>query len=187
MSRYTELLGIQKRAASNPLSASERDIISKDVAKAAFRRSLEKDTARHIIGGGVAKGLVHGSTVAALLGLTYGAAHAGEKAYGLLSERVRLKKLLERNPDLKDKSPKDVKEMFKIIHDYSPSLTKHPAVAGSFVRRALEVKDIGVAPASIKELADIHGSIGKGHAERGRFTGALRSMQIVSPTKLGED
>jgi hypothetical protein len=100
------------------------------------------------------------STVAAGIGAGgYLAARGTSALYSKMTERKRFNKMLEKNPDLKAYPKEEVQEFFTIVHDYSPELTKSPLVAGAFVRKNMEYKDLGVSPASIKELVDISKNI----------------------------
>jgi hypothetical protein len=128
--------------------------------------------------------------MAALAGaglVTGGAIGAGayESIRSKLAEGNRFRAMLKDNPDLRDKPEKDVKKMFDIVHDISPDLTKSPVVAGAFVRKAMEYKDVGVAPASVKELADINLSIAKARGEKGGYGGLLRNVALASTSHFG--
>ncbi len=116
-----------------------------------------------------------------------GAAGAGlyESIRSKLSEGRRFKAMLKENPDLRDKPERDVKKMFNIVHDISPDLTRSPVVAGAFVRKAMEYKDVGVAPASVKELADINLALAKARGEKGGYGGLLRNVALTSASHLG--
>lgn len=113
---------------------------------------------------------------AAVLAGTALATRGIEAIHHRVTQGPRFRRMLNENPDLKGKKEKDVRQMFEIIHQMSPELTKHPVVAGAFVRKAMEYKDVGVSPASVKELVDINLNIAKARGEKGQFGGMLRTM-----------
>jgi len=129
-----------------------------------------------------------GLAAAAGAGLVTGGALAAggyEALRSRLSSGGRFRAMLKDNPDLRDKPEKDVKKMFDIVHDVSPDLTKSPVVAGAFVRKAMEYKDVGVAPASVKELADINLAISKARGDKGDYGGLLRNVALASTSHFG--
>lgn len=150
------------------------------VKAAAPSTALKKFVFKDAITKGV--GLAAGG---ALIGTGIAAAASGYDAlHRGISSSSRFKAMMKRNPDLKDKPVEDVREMFDIVHDYSPDLTRSPAVAGAFVRRALEYKDVGVAPASVKELADINLSLSKAKGEKGGYSGLLRNVGMTAAGRM---
>lgn len=116
-------------------------------------------------------------------GATAGAAAVATGASALhrgLTSGSRFKAMLKSNPDLRAMPEKDVREVFDIVHEYAPDLTKHPSVSGSFVRKAIEYKDVGVSPASVKELVDIQGARSKSHSYP-TYPGMLRGLAQHAP------
>ena len=137
--------------------------------KLAFAKSLT-------LKGVGSKALTYGGIGAAFTAGGAMAASAYESLSKELTRRTRFNAMLAKNPDLRKMNKEHVKDMFDIVHEYSSDLTKSPAVSGAFVRKAMDFRDVGVAPSSIKELVDINASLAKGRGEKGHFGGALRGL-----------
>lgn len=61
--------------------------------------------------------------------------------------------VLKENPDLRAKySEQELRKMFNTVKTFSPEITKSPIVAGAVIRNAMEYKDVGLSPATIKDL-----------------------------------
>jgi len=153
------------------------DIAKKNLEKRAGAKMAVANAAGKGIG---RRALEYMGFGAAVMAGGAGAAAGYDKLHRSLTEGSRYKAMLKSNPDLRDKPKGEVREVFDIVHEYSPDLTKHPAVAGSFVRKALEYKDVGISPASVKELVDIQTTRAKAHGYP-TYSGMLRGMASRAP------
>jgi hypothetical protein len=138
------------------------DVMSRNLGRDAGKAMPSAAHGGNLIG----KVLTIAGIGAALGGGTYAAAHGFSSLHNKLTKQPRFNKMLEENPDLKALPKKDVMKMFDVIHEYGPDLTKSPTVAGSFVRKAMEYKDLGISPSSVKELVDISGTLHKTRSAR---------------------
>lgn len=106
--------------------------------------------------------VLKGMGLAAGIGGTALAGRGLAKGVGSVYQRFAANRMFEeikrRYPEIRRK-PKEAREAFDIAIAYAPSLMKHPAAIGDFVRRQLQF------PISsheyLKQLADLEGSVSK--------------------------
>lgn len=97
----------------------------------------------------------------------YGVAKGVGNVYQNFQSKRMFKELTQRYPEIK-RHPK-AHEYFELIVAYAPSLMRHPAAIGDFLRRQLEYPMSSVE--FIKQLADLEGVVAKteGYGVASRF------------------
>lgn len=100
--------------------------------------------------------------------MTGGGAIVGAGARGVggiyqkfVAERM-FKELQQRYPEIRNK-PQEARKYFELIVAYAPSLLRHHAAIGDFLRRQLEYPMSSVE--FIKQLADLEATVSKTHGE----------------------
>jgi hypothetical protein len=78
-----------------------------------------------------------------------------------VAERM-FKELQQRYPEIRNK-PQEARKYFELIVAYAPSLLRHHAAIGDFLRRQLEYPMSSVE--FIKQLADLEATVSKTHGE----------------------
>mgnify|MGYP006995600251 CR=1 FL=1 len=76
---------------------------------------------------------------AGIMGLGTAGIAAGTAGYHKIRESGRFKAMLADNPDLKKSPQGETRRLFKTLYRLSPNLAGDPTVAGTFVRRTMNL------------------------------------------------
>ena len=105
------------------------------------------------------KGLGYG---AAGLILGGGAALASVGAQAIsdpLKKRVGRNRMYRENAFLHNEDKKTVNKYYNTLYRFSPTMAMDPLVAGSFMKKQLEFKDVGIQPTDVGTLANIEKAV----------------------------
>jgi hypothetical protein len=151
----------------------------------AFKEGLGGGSKSRGLGEAVMKGI--GSALPAALvgsGLAAGAVGAS-KGYSMVKERFTksrdYKSMLEANPMLGKQDAGQVQMIYNSLRSHSPAMAKDPLVAGSFVRRTLEISPESgpfIDPQTSKLLAETQRNISQARSGRGSIAEAFRPIKI---------
>lgn len=147
----------------------------------AFKKGLSGSGQSSPIGESLMRGLgaaLPGALVAS--GLTAGAVGAS-KGYSMVKERFTksrdFKGMLEANPTLGKHDAGQVQMIYNSLRSQSPAMAKDPLIAGSFVRRTLELApDSGpfIDPQTTKLLSETERNVSQARSGRGSIAEAFR-------------
>jgi len=123
---------------------------------------------------GLGAGLTAGGTIAA---------GGVEKITDVLSKPIHMQSMMEQNPDLVKYPKKDVETYFNTLQRFSPLMAADPLVSGSWMRKALQYRDVGIDPRSARELIEASTALAglRGHLPRTlreTFSKPLKGMGI---------
>jgi len=129
--------------------------------------------------GATAKEILKSVGIATALGAglglgAYGLGSMVDYAHRKISEKRNFRRMLQEFPELKKHEVK-VKKIFDTIHTYAPELTNSPLVAGSWVKKIMEVPEAGISPQSIKELIEAQSRLADIRTAQGSLGGVLRN------------
>lgn len=151
----------------------------------AFKRGLGGGGTQGSLGEAVMQGLgqaLPGAMVGA--GLAAGAVGVS-KAYGALKDRFTkmddYKAMISANPTLGKHDAGQVQMIYNSLRSQSPSMASDPLIAGSFVRKTLEMAPESgpfIDPQTTKMLSETQRNISQARSGRGSIAEAFR------PTKL---
>jgi len=115
-------------------------------------------------GGLLAKNILKNSLVlggaGALIG--GGAALAGEIGSAIadpLKKKVGLKRMYRENSFLNREDSGTVSKYYDTLFRFSPTMAMDPLVSGSFMKKQLEFKDIGIQPTDIQTVSNIEKAV----------------------------
>jgi hypothetical protein len=151
----------------------------------ALKQGLTGGSAQRTMGEAVMHGLgqaLPGAMVGA--GLAAGAVGAG-KGYGALKDRFSkakdFKAMMGASPALKKHDAGQVQMVYNSLRSQSPSMAKDPLIAGSFVRRTLEVSPESgpfIDPQTTKMLSETQRNISQAKSGRGSIAEAFRPTSM---------
>lgn len=172
-------------------TAGIRDVFSR--IGDAFKRGLSSGGPQRTFGQAMAEGA--GQAIpGALVGTAMLAGASGlSRGLGALSEKVTkagdYKSMLNANPTLAKYDAGQVQMVFNSLRSQAPSMSKDPLIAGSFVRKTLEVSPESgpfVDPQTVKLLAESQRNISQARGSRGGIAEAFRPTQMfpINPDPL---
>lgn len=132
------------------------------------------------------KNLIENTAVLTGAGLAIGGASAGisaglDAAGNPIRKGIMRKRMMKKNPDLASANTKDVKSAFNTLFRFSPEMAADPNVAGAFVRKGLEFKDVGIQSSDVKTLTDIQRAVGD--RKRSKAVKGIMSAEQLSSMK----
>lgn len=151
----------------------------------AFKRGVAAGVVNPDTKGAIAKGMAGGLGRAANLAgtgalLTAGAV-AGSSGYDAIMNRFTktrdYKSMLEANPALNKYDAGQVQMVYNTLRNQAPSLSKDPLLAGSFVRKTLEIAPESgpfVDIATAKTLSDTQKNLSEARDKRGPIAEAFK-------------
>jgi len=101
------------------------------------------------------QGLMLGGASAALTGGAALASGLTNVIGGALQKKVGIRRMYRENAWLDKEDKKDVEKFYSTLHRFAPSMAMDPLVSGSFMKKQLEFKDIGVQPNDLQTIANI--------------------------------
>lgn len=149
-----------------------------EALKATFTSPEAKKTLTNaLILGGVGVGIGAGAT----------ALDAGSKAVSdPVHRHFAFKQVEKKNPWLKDHDKELVHSYYKTLFNFAPSMAKDPLVAGSFLKRQLEYKDIGPQAADLQTITNIDNAI-RDRKTKSLLSNSFGSGSIKSMHGVGEN
>jgi hypothetical protein len=106
------------------------------------------------IAGAKKVGLLSAGAIAAT-GAISAADSAWEAAVDPVLRAVRLRRTVKENPWLAEHDKGDVKKFFNTLHRFNPHMAADPLVAGSWLKKSLAYKDVGVQTGDVAAMVDI--------------------------------
>ena len=157
-----------KQALMEKVAAGKAGVIGSALAKA--KKFVVKNTSPRVrrLAGNMA--LLAGAAGILSAGGTV-ASRALDATGDPIKRGVFRKKMMKRYPKLKTEDPKAVKSVFNTLYRFSPEMASDPGVAGAFVQKGLEFKDVGIQPTDVKILSDIQSAVTNRKSRR-----AVKSM-----------
>jgi hypothetical protein len=120
-----------------------------------------------MMGGAAKKGLAFGGAGLIIGGGAAGAQALGSAIHNKATSGRRFDAMLEHYPTLKKHNRKALKQRWKTLNRFSPALAKDPLIAGTFLKRTMElggdidIKTIGEIAKARKDLsASSKGGVG---------------------------
>lgn len=111
----------------------------------------------------------------------------GSAGYGAIKERLTktrdYKAMLGASPALKKFDAGQVQMVYNSLRSHAPSMSKDPLIAGSFVRRTLEISPESgpfIDPATTKMLAETQRNVATARSGRGSISEAFKPTAITS-------
>jgi hypothetical protein len=119
-----------------------------------------------MMGGAAKKGLALGGAGLIIGGGAAGAQALGSAIHNKATSGRRFDAMLEHYPTLKKHNRKALKQRWKTLNRFSPALAKDPLIAGTFLKRTMElggdidIKTIGEIAKARKDLSSGKGGVG---------------------------
>ena len=123
-----------------------------------FNNTTTKQVMQTALGLGSA-GLVLGGASSAAEGLADAAATPIKRHLGY-------KRMVRDNPWIKDEDQDTVKKFYRTLFNFSPTVAMDPMASGSFMKKQLEFKDIGIQHNDIHTLSNIEKAVRDTKADR---------------------
>ena len=106
--------------------------------------------------------------------------------FGLAKDKLTkprdYKAMLEATPSLNKFDAGQVQMVFNSLRSHAPTMSKDPLIAGSFIRRTLELSpETGpfIDPATVKMLAETQRNVATARSDRGPIVEAFKPTQIA--------
>ena len=112
-------------------------------------------TARNVL----RNALIFGGAGALIGGGAAAANEIGSAITDPLKKRVGLKRMYRDNAFLNREDPKTVSKYYDTLYRFSPSMAMDPLASGSFMKKQLEFKDIGIQPTDIQTVSNIEKAV----------------------------
>lgn len=126
----------------------------------------------------ITQGLMLGTASAAVTGGAALTAGLTDVIGGKLQKKVGIRRMYRENPWLDKEDKKTVSKFYDTLHRFSPNMAMDPLVAGSFMKKQLEFKDIGIQPNDLQTITSIEKA--KRDAKGSRLL-----MNAFSPAAMG--
>lgn len=100
--------------------------------------------------------------------LSGGTAAAGALADAVkdpIKKRVGKNRMMRENPWLRHEDNKTVDKYYNTLYRFAPAMAMDPLVSGSFMKKQLEYKDVGIQPTDVNTLANIQKAVGQAKQE----------------------
>jgi hypothetical protein len=99
--------------------------------------------------------------VGALLGAgSAGASALIQAAKDPIKKRLGKNRMYRENEWLRHEDNKTVDKFYNTLYRFSPTMAMDPLVSGSFMKRQLEYKDVGVQPSDVSTMVNIEKAVG---------------------------
>ena len=121
--------------------------------------------------------------------LSGGAAAASALANAVkdpIKKRVGKNRMMRENSWLQHEDKGTVNKYYNTLYRFAPNMAMDPLVAGSFMKKQLEYKDIGIQPSDVNTLVNIQKSVRDQRGD-GLLASAFKPSGISEIRGLGRD
>jgi len=125
---------------------------------------------------------------AAIAGVTVGAEAAANlmrRTINAITFNRDFKRVIDANPDLRNKDSQEVMDRFRILSTLGPTLARDPTIAGGWIRQTLEFPVI--TPTVLKDLVSVEREAREGQSMFGGISMPDMMSQHLSKGYLSKD
>jgi len=125
-----------------------------------------------------------GGTGLVLGGAAAGAGEGVKAIVDPIRKKVGRKRMYRENPFLQHEDKKTVEKYYDTLYRFSPSMAMDPLVSGSFMKKQLEFKDVGIQPTDLQTITNVQKAVSQSRGDSiitKAFGGADPSGSLAMP------